>query len=164
MLTPAGPKIVEFNVRFGDPETQVILPRLKTDLVDVMCAVAEGRVDDLLTRMGRRMGGVRRPCERGVSGRLREGQGHPGNRRGRGARRRVGLPCGHQPQCRRRARHGRRARAQCGGARQDLRGSPRAAYAACDLIASRASSSAPTSARRPRAAAPPGNKNVTRAK
>lgn len=47
MLTPAGPKIVEFNVRFGDPETQVILPRLKTDLVDVMCAVAEGRVDDL---------------------------------------------------------------------------------------------------------------------
>lgn len=47
MLTPEGPKIVEFNVRFGDPETQVILPRLKTDLVDVMCAVAEGRVDDL---------------------------------------------------------------------------------------------------------------------
>ena len=47
MLTPQGPKIVEFNVRFGDPETQVILPRLKTDLVDVMCAVAEGRVDDL---------------------------------------------------------------------------------------------------------------------
>ena len=42
MLTPEGPKIVEFNVRFGDPETQVVLPRLKTDLVDVMCAVASG--------------------------------------------------------------------------------------------------------------------------
>ena len=45
MLTPEGPKIVEFNVRFGDPETQVVLPRLKTDLADVMLAVAEGRPD-----------------------------------------------------------------------------------------------------------------------
>ncbi len=45
MLTPAGPKIVEFNVRFGDPETQVVLPRLETDLVDVMEAVACGNAD-----------------------------------------------------------------------------------------------------------------------
>lgn len=47
MLTPEGPKIVEFNVRFGDPETQVVLPRLKSDLVDVMMAVAEGRPEDI---------------------------------------------------------------------------------------------------------------------
>lgn len=47
MLTPAGPKIVEFNVRFGDPETQVVLPRLESDLVDVMLAVAEGRAEDI---------------------------------------------------------------------------------------------------------------------
>lgn len=47
MLTPEGPKIVEFNVRFGDPETQVVLPRLESDLVDVMEAVAEGRADDV---------------------------------------------------------------------------------------------------------------------
>ena len=47
MLTPEGPKIVEFNVRFGDPETQVVLPRLESDLVDVMLAVAEGRADDI---------------------------------------------------------------------------------------------------------------------
>ena len=47
MLTPQGPKIVEFNVRFGDPETQVVLPRLETDLVDVMEAVAEGRPEDV---------------------------------------------------------------------------------------------------------------------
>ncbi len=47
MLTPEGPKVVEFNVRFGDPETQVVLPRLDSDLVDVMMAVAEGRPGDL---------------------------------------------------------------------------------------------------------------------
>ena len=47
MLTPQGPKIVEFNVRFGDPETQVVLPRLESDLVDVMCAVADGRPEDI---------------------------------------------------------------------------------------------------------------------
>ncbi len=47
MLTEDGPKIVEFNVRFGDPETQVVLPRLKSDLGEVMLAVAEGRADDI---------------------------------------------------------------------------------------------------------------------
>ena len=47
MLTPEGPKVLEFNARFGDPETQVVLPRLETDLVDVMMAVAEGRPDDI---------------------------------------------------------------------------------------------------------------------
>ena len=47
MLTPAGPKLLEYNARFGDPETQVVLPRLDSDLVDVMLAVAEGRPDDI---------------------------------------------------------------------------------------------------------------------
>lgn len=47
MLTPEGPKVVEFNVRFGDPETQVVLPRLESDLAQVMLAVAEGRADDV---------------------------------------------------------------------------------------------------------------------
>ena len=47
MLTPAGPKVLEFNARFGDPETQVILPRLQNDLVDVMLACAEQRLDDV---------------------------------------------------------------------------------------------------------------------
>lgn len=47
MLTPEGPKVLEFNARFGDPETQVILPRLKTDLVEVMLAVAEDRLNEI---------------------------------------------------------------------------------------------------------------------
>ncbi|MBI2933953.1 MAG: phosphoribosylamine--glycine ligase [Chloroflexi bacterium] len=45
MLTPGGPKVLEFNARFGDPETQAILPRLDTDLVDIMLAVIEGKLD-----------------------------------------------------------------------------------------------------------------------
>jgi phosphoribosylamine--glycine ligase len=45
MLTDSGPKLLEYNVRFGDPECQCILPRLKTDLVDVMEAVLAEKLD-----------------------------------------------------------------------------------------------------------------------
>lgn len=48
MLTPEGPKMLEFNARFGDPETQVVLPRLEGDLVNIMLAVAEGRPEDIV--------------------------------------------------------------------------------------------------------------------
>ena len=44
MLTKEGPKTLEFNVRFGDPETEAILPRLKSDLVEVMLATVEGEL------------------------------------------------------------------------------------------------------------------------
>lgn len=44
MITEDGPKVLEFNVRFGDPEIQAILPRLKTDLVDLMEASIEGKL------------------------------------------------------------------------------------------------------------------------
>ena len=44
MLTAAGPKVLEFNARFGDPETQVILPLLDGDLPDLLAAAAEGRL------------------------------------------------------------------------------------------------------------------------
>jgi phosphoribosylamine--glycine ligase len=45
MLTAEGPKVLEFNARFGDPETQVQLPLLKSDLVDIMQAVIDGSLD-----------------------------------------------------------------------------------------------------------------------
>jgi phosphoribosylamine--glycine ligase len=44
MLTKSGPKVIEFNARFGDPETQVYLPRLENDLVELLLASAEGRL------------------------------------------------------------------------------------------------------------------------
>ena len=44
MITENGPKVIEFNVRFGDPETQVILPRMESDLLRVMLAVANDRL------------------------------------------------------------------------------------------------------------------------
>ncbi len=47
MLTPNGAKVVEYNCRFGDPEAQVVLPLLKTDLVEIMEAVWEERLDKL---------------------------------------------------------------------------------------------------------------------
>ena len=47
MLTPQGPRVIEYNCRFGDPETQVVLPLLKADLLTVMRAVEEEKLDEI---------------------------------------------------------------------------------------------------------------------
>src|SRR5690606_12164118 len=47
MITKDGPKTIEFNARMGDPETQVVLPRLQTDLLDIVLASLNGRLDQL---------------------------------------------------------------------------------------------------------------------
>ena len=47
MVTARGPKVIEFNCRLGDPETQAMLPRLETDLVDIMLAVTKGRLSEI---------------------------------------------------------------------------------------------------------------------
>lgn len=47
MLTSDGPKVLEYNARFGDPETQVVLPRMKNDIIEVMEACVDGRLDEI---------------------------------------------------------------------------------------------------------------------
>jgi phosphoribosylamine--glycine ligase len=47
MLTTNGPRVLEFNCRFGDPETQSLMMRLKSDLLEVMLAVADGKLDQI---------------------------------------------------------------------------------------------------------------------
>lgn len=47
MLTPKGPKVIEYNCRFGDPETQVVLPRLKTDIMDIFDAINNETLSEL---------------------------------------------------------------------------------------------------------------------
>ena len=52
MLTGNGPKVIEYNCRFGDPETQVVLPLLESDLLDIMRATADGTLDSVDVRFG----------------------------------------------------------------------------------------------------------------
>lgn len=47
MITKDGPKVLEYNARFGDPETQVVLPRLKTDLLEIFEAIIDERLDEI---------------------------------------------------------------------------------------------------------------------
>ena len=54
MLTPDGPKALEFNVRFGDPETQSILPRLQSDIVEMFLAACDGRLHEIKVRWDER--------------------------------------------------------------------------------------------------------------
>ena len=66
MLTCAGPKVIEYNVRFGDPEAQVVMPLIDGELLPLLAAAADGdlgdrRVDAHARRLGRR-GARRRPA------------------------------------------------------------------------------------------------------
>ena len=50
MITPDGPRVIEFNARFGDPECEVLLPKLQTDLLDIFSAIASGTLDEIDVR------------------------------------------------------------------------------------------------------------------
>jgi phosphoribosylamine--glycine ligase len=60
MLTPDGPKVLEFNARFGDPETQVVLPLIDVDLADLLVAITDGKLAEFppLTVLDRAAVGV----------------------------------------------------------------------------------------------------------
>ena len=64
MLTADGPKLIEYNVRFGDPECQTLMPRFDGDLLDLMLATAEGRLADAQPGVARRGGALRRAWRR----------------------------------------------------------------------------------------------------
>ena len=78
MVTNQGPRVLEYNCRFGDPETQPLLMRLKTDLLDLLEAAVDERLDEFdgQDRMGPAAGGVRGAGEQGLSRHLREGAAH----------------------------------------------------------------------------------------
>jgi len=52
MITKEGPKVLEFNVRFGDPETEAILPRMKSDLLEAMLAVSKDKLSKVVKTGG----------------------------------------------------------------------------------------------------------------
>ncbi|MCK5113944.1 MAG: phosphoribosylamine--glycine ligase [Phycisphaerae bacterium] len=74
MFTPAGPKVIEFNCRFGDPECQPLMMRLKSDLLEAMLATAEHRLDEITMEWDPRpavcvvmsSGGYPGPYEKGI--------------------------------------------------------------------------------------------------
>ncbi len=72
MITAKGPELIEYNVRFGDPECQVLMMRLKSDLLPLLLAAADGTLDKVTRRMERRSGADRRDGFQGLSGLLRE--------------------------------------------------------------------------------------------
>ena len=80
MLTPDGPKVLEYNARFGDPEAQVVLPRMKNDLVDVFEACIDGTLDQMELEFRDEACGLRGSGQRRLSRLLREGRAHGGLR------------------------------------------------------------------------------------
>ena len=85
MIEDGAPKLIEYNVRFGDPECQVLMMRLKSDLLPALLAVAEGRLGGLDARLARRSRAVRGHGGEGLSRRLRQGHRDQGPRCGRRA-------------------------------------------------------------------------------
>ena len=80
MITPNGPKVIEYNCRFGDPETQVVLPLLETDLLTIMKAVAEEKLAEVEVKFSNKSAccvimasaGYPESCEKGFEITLRE--------------------------------------------------------------------------------------------
>jgi phosphoribosylamine-glycine ligase len=74
MLTPGGPKVLEFNTRFGDPETQPLMARLQGDLVDILWKTAGGELDGAQLSFDPRAACCVVVCSEGYPGKVRVGQ------------------------------------------------------------------------------------------
>ena len=97
MITRDGPKVLEFNARFGDPETQVVLMRLKSDLVDILEGVGRREPLRCHRRLGRECVRLRGAGRQGLSRRnTTSGQKIQGLERAKVAGR-GGFPCRHGP-------------------------------------------------------------------
>ena len=72
MITKDGPKLVEYNCRFGDPEAQVLMPRLKSDLLTALLAARDGVLDRCRSALERRSGADRGDGVQGLSRHLRK--------------------------------------------------------------------------------------------
>ena len=106
MLTADGPKLIEYNVRFGDPECQTLMPRFDGDLLDLMLATAEGRLADARPVWRAEAALCVVLAARGYPGATTQGETDRWHRCGRAAHRRQGLPCRHRRE--KRAAHRRR--------------------------------------------------------
>jgi len=78
MITKDGPKVIEYNCRFGDPETQVVLPRLKTDFVNICMAVAQGKLSHLKIEWDERPAACVVMASQGYPGNYPKGKGIEG--------------------------------------------------------------------------------------
>ena len=117
MLTDDGPKVLEFNCRFGDPEAQVVLPRLASDPAELFRACATGLLEDRRVRWRDEPAVSVVVASGGYPGPVRGRAPDRGAGRGRGDGGRHGLPRRHRVRRRRPGRHGRRARARRHGDR-----------------------------------------------
>jgi phosphoribosylamine---glycine ligase len=78
MMTPDGPKVLEFNTRFGDPETEAIMLRLETDLVEILEAAVEGRVGSVEVKLKPGASACVIAASAGYPGKIRAGYGISG--------------------------------------------------------------------------------------
>ena len=110
MLTPDGPKVLEYNVRFGDPEAQVVLPRLEGDVAALLAEAAAGALRDRAVVPARRRPSPWCAPPRAIPAAPRTGDVIDGLDDARAVAGRDGLSCaGVAPMSRRPPRHGRRA-------------------------------------------------------